>query len=277
MPLFIPSPSINGWQVGPLFIHIYALCLMTGIFAAWVIGLRRWRARGGTQESYESVLFWAIPLGIVGARIYHVLTHLGDYFGEGRDPWKVFAIWEGGIAIYGAIGGGAIAAWLLCRKYDVKFSALADSVAPGIAVAQAIGRLGNWFNQELYGEPTSLPWGLEIDAAHRAPGYEDYATFHPTFAYEATWNLLVAATLVWVDKRWPMGRGKLFTLYVALYAFGRFFTEGIRLDPSYDTFGPIRFNQAVAALLCAGALTVLWWLRRNRPGREKADGEVYDV
>ncbi len=270
MLLSIPSPPISGWQIGPFFLHIYALCLIAGMVAAWMIGNRRWQARGGKPEQFETIVLVAIPVGIVGARIYHVLTHLGDYFAPGIDPWSALRIWEGGIAIYGAIGGGALAAWLMCRRYNVRFSSLADSLAPGIAVGQALGRFGNWFNQELYGLPTDLPWGLEIDPAHRVPGFEQYATFPPTFAYESLWTLLVALTLIWADRRFRLGRGKVFALYIAMYGFGRFFTEGIRLDFSYDTFGPIRFNQAVAALICLIGVSLLIWLVKNRPGREES-------
>lgn len=266
--LNIPSPPISGWQVGPFFLHIYALCLIAGMIGGWMIGVRRWRTRGGRAETFESIVIWAIPIGIVGARVYHVLTHLGDYVGPGRNPWSALFIWEGGIAIYGAIGAGALTAWLMCRRHRVRFSSLADSLAPGIAVGQALGRFGNWFNQELYGLPTTLPWGLEIDPAHRVPGYEQFATFHPTFAYESMWNLFVAGSLLWADRRFGLGRGKLFALYIALYGLGRFFTEGIRIDYSYDTFGPIRFNQFVAGLICLGGLGLLAWLGRNRPGRE---------
>ena len=266
----IPSPPINGFQLGPFFLHFYALCLIAGMIAAWLIGVRRWRSRGGRPDTFETVVLWAIPLGIVGARIYHVLTHPGDYFGPGIDPWSALRIWEGGIAIYGAIGAGALTAWIVCRRQGVRFSSLADSLAPGIAVGQALGRFGNWFNQELYGQPTDLPWGLEIDPAHRAPGFEQYPTFHPTFAYESLWNLLVAGILIWADRRFTLGRGKVFSLYVSLYGFGRFFTEAIRLDYSLDTFGPIRFNQAVAALICLGGLGLFLWLRRAKPGREES-------
>ena len=266
MPWSIPSPSFDGWQLGPLFVHVYALCVLAGIVTAWVLGRRRWVARGGTADGFESVVLWAIPAGIVGARVYHVLTHLGDYTGPDAD--SVFAIWEGGIAIYGAIGGGALAAWVLARRRGLSFAALADAVAPGIAVAQAIGRFGNWFNQELYGRPTTLPWGLEIDPEHRARGYEDVETFHPTFLYEAGWNVLVAAVLIWADRRFTLGRGKVFALYLSLYGLGRIGTESLRLDYSYDTFGPLRFNAVVAGLICLAGLALFLWLRRNRPGRE---------
>lgn len=267
MTLFIPSPSISYFQIGPLTVHIYALCLITGIIVAWTIGVRRWRARGGRTESFETVLLWAIPIGIVGARFYHVMTHLGDYFAPGATQhW--WAIWEGGIAIYGAIGFGALAAWLAARHQKIAFAALADALAPGIVIGQAIGRFGNWFNQELYGWPTTLPWGLEIDPAHRVPGYEQYATFHPTFLYEALWDVAAGFFLLWADRRFRLGRGKVFALYVALYGFGRTITETMRLDYSYDFFGPVRFNAAVAILICLTGLVLFGWLSRYRPGRE---------
>ncbi len=268
MLLFIPSPPINGFSLGPLTIRFYALCLIAGIIAGWVLGLRRWRARGGSQETFETIMLWAIPMGIGGARIYHVLTHLSDYFGDGRNPWSVFFIWEGGIAIYGAVAGGALAAWLVCRLKGARFAALADSVAPGIAIGQALGRLGNWFNQELYGGPTDLPWGLEIAPEHRLPGFEQFETFHPTFLYELVWNLLVAGLLLWADRRFRLGRGKVFALYLALYGFGRFFTEGMRTDPSENMFGALRQNQFAALLICLAAILLLVWLVKFRPGRE---------
>ncbi len=268
MTLFIPSPSISGFNIGPVTIHFYALCLLAGIAAAWWLGSRRWMARGGRQETFEWAVLWAIPIGIVGARIYHVLTHLADYFGPGINPWSVFFIWEGGIAIYGAVGGGAIAAWLACRARGARFAALADALAPGIAIGQALGRFGNWFNQELYGWPTDLPWGLQIDPQHRVPGYENFATFHPTFLYEMLWNFLVAGVLLWADKRFTLGRGKVFALYMALYGFGRFFTEGMRTDSSYTMIGPLRQNQFAALLICLAGILLLLWLVKFRPGRE---------
>lgn len=268
IPLFIPSPSISSVALGPLTIRFYALCLITGIIVAWIIGVKRWRARGGSSESLETVLLWAIPVGIVGARIYHVATHLGDYFGVGATQhW--WAIWEGGIAIYGAIGFGALAAWIVARRQRIAFAALADSLAPAIAVGQAIGRFGNWFNQELFGPPTTLPWGLEIDYLHRPEGYTQFQTFHPAFAYESIWDLLVAGTLIWADRKFRLGRGKVFALYIALYGFGRTFTESLRTDYSYDVFGPLRFNAAVAMLICLVGVALLVWLVRTRPGREE--------
>jgi len=276
IPGFIPSPSISSFSLGPVTIHIYALCLLAGIAAAWVIGSRRWTARGGSTENFETILLWAIPVGIVGARFYHVMTHLGDYFGPSANQhW--WAIWEGGIAIYGAIGFGALAAFLVARRHRVAFAALADALAPGIAVGQALGRFGNWFNQELYGLPTQLPWGLEIDPAHRVPGFENYATFHPTFLYESVWNLLVAGVLLWADRRFRLGRGKVFALYVALYGFGRTFTESLRTDYSYDVFGPLRFNAGVALLICLVGIAALVLLVRLRPGRESVVDPTFET
>ena len=267
-PLFIPSPPVNGFSIGPLTIRFYALCLIAGIALAWWLGERRWRERGGNAEKFETAVFWAIPVGIVGARLYHVLTHLGDYFGPGINPWSVFFIWEGGIAIFGSIAGGALGALIGCRREGIRFSSLADCLAPGIALGQFVGRFGNWFNQELYGWPTTLPWAVEISPEHRLPGFEQYATFQPTFAYEAVWDLLCAGILLWADRRFRLGRGKVFALYMALYGFGRFFTEGIRIDYSYSVFGPIRFNQFIAGCICLAGLALLIWLVRARPGRE---------
>lgn len=267
MILSIPSPSISSFQLGPVTIHLYALCLISGIAAAWVLGVRRWRARGGSDETFETVLLWAIPLGILGARFYHVMTHLGDYFAPGATQhW--WAIWEGGIAIYGAIGFGALTAWIVSRQQRIVFAALADSLAPAIALGQAMGRFGNWFNQELYGQPTDLPWGLQIDPAHRAPGFEQYSTFHPTFAYESIWNVLVARSCCGQTGSSPSGAVGVSALYIALYGFGRTFTEHIRLDYSYDTFGPIRFNEAVGMLICVLGIGLFAWLNKFRPGRE---------
>ena len=268
MTLFIPSPSISSFQLGPLTLHIYALCLITGIITAWAIGVRRWRARGGTTENFEAVLIWTIPLGIVGARIYHVLTHLGDYFGPGINPWSVFFIWEGGIAIYGAIGAGALAAWLIARREKVAFAAFADALAPGIAIGQASGRFGNWFNQELYGQPTTLPWGLEIDPAHRAPGFEQYATFHPTFLYESLWCLLVAVVLVLVDRRFSLARGQVFALYGILYTLGRGVIEMLRSDQANYVLG-LRLNVWTSVTVFAGSV-LAFWLLGVRASRESS-------
>lgn len=267
-PFSIPSPPVAEWSLGPFPLRAYALAILLGIAVATWILQKRYAQRGGPEERVLDLVLWMVPFGIIGGRIYHVVSSPDAYFGPDGDPWRAFAIWNGGLGIWGAIALGGAGAWIAARRYGLRMAPIADALAPGLLVAQAIGRLGNWFNQELYGQPTDLPWGLEIDLAHRAPGFEEYATFHPTFAYESLWNVLVALTLIWADRRFRLGRGKVFALYVALYGFGRFFTEGLRLDYSYDTFGPIRFNQAVAALICLAGVVLFAWLVRNRPGRE---------
>ncbi len=272
IPAFIPSPPFNSFQLGPLTIHIYALTMLTGMAVAFLIGRRRWVRRGGTTDVWENIVLWAIPLGLVGARIYHVLTHWGDYFGiPGRSAWDTFyhaiAIWEGGNAMFGSLMGGAVGALIAARRYGAKLWAFADCVAPGIIVAQAIGRLGNWFNQELFGYPSTAPWALEIDPAHRPPGMEQYATFEPTFLYELVLNLLAAVVILQVDKRLRLGHGAAFALYIGLYGAIRFVIEGMRTDFSYY-LGPLRSNQVTALLVCVGGIAAFFLLRRFLPGRE---------
>ena len=212
----LPSPPVS-WQyfdLGPIRIHIYALAILLGIvLAVWITG-RRLTARGAEKGVVLDFLLWTVPLGIIFARAYHVLTHLGDYIGPGIDPMSVFFIWQGGNAIFGALIGGALGVWLGSRQTGVRFLSFADALIPGLLVAQATGRIGNYFNQELFGAPSTAPWALEIDPAHRPPGYEQYATFHPTFLYESLWCLVVAAVVVWADRRFRMGHGRVFALYV---------------------------------------------------------------
>ena len=176
-------------------------------------------------------------------------------------------IWEGGLAIFGGVALGALAVWWMCRRYGYSTPDMFDVLAPGVLIAQAVGRLGNWFNQELFGRPTTLPWGLEIAPQHRPEGYEQYATFHPAFLYELTWNLLGAGVLLWAEKRFRLGRGKLFTLYLAIYAFGRFWIERWRLDPANYVAG-WRVNNTAAFVIFVGAVIALLWLVRRRPGRD---------
>lgn len=264
-PLSIPSPSVSSFQLGPITIHIYALCLIAGMFVAYWVSSRRWVARGGRVETVQEIVLWAIPLGIVGARAYHVVTHWGDYFGPGN--LNPFAIWEGGNAIFGSLIGGAVGAWIAARRMNARFDSYADALAPGLLLAQAVGRLGNWFNQELFGGPDDSPLGLQIDPAHRPPQYADVPTFQPTFLYEMVWNLAGVGLLLWLDRRFKLGYGKLFTLYMVVYGTGRFFIEAIRTDFSY-WIGPFKTNQLVALVFAvAGALGFLL-LQKFRPGRE---------
>ncbi len=267
VPASIPSPDISYFQIGPVTIHIYALCLIAGMAFAWWLGSRRWAARGGEVAVFETIVLWAIPVGIVFARIYHVLTHWEDYFAPGRNPWSAFFIWEGGIAIFGSLIGGVLAAWLVCRHYGVTFSSFADVLAPGLIIAQGIGRLGNWFNQELFGGPDDGPLGLEIDPRHRPAEYADVETFQPTFLYEMSWNVAGGLLLLWLDRKLKLGYGKLFSLYMVIYGTGRFVIEGIRTDFSYMV-GPLRTNQVTALLVALAGLALFLVLLKLRPGAE---------
>lgn len=266
-PLSIPSPSTGVWEVFGFPLRAYALCIIAGIAVAMVIANRRWRARGGSADTLETAIVVAIPCGIIGARIYHVLTDSHLYFGPGRNPVDALKIWNGGLGIWGAVALGALGAYLVARRRGASFPALLDAIAPGLVVAQAIGRLGNWFNQELFGRPTDLPWALQIDPQHRPDDYASSPTFHPTFAYELLWNLGVAAVLVWADRRFKLGHGKVFALYVVLYTAGRFWIEALRID-TVTEIGGFRLNNYTSLIVFVVALAWLVWLVRNRPGRE---------
>ncbi len=244
----IPSPESGVWHIGPLPLRAYALGIIIGALLALWIGEKRFVARGGRSGLIGDVAIWAVPFGIVGARIYHVATDPELYFGEGRDAIDALYIWEGGLGIWGAISGGALGAWIACRRYDVSFASVADALAPGLLVAQAVGRLGNYFNQELFGKPTERPWGLEIDAVHRPPGYEQFATFHPTFLYEMLWNLAAAALLIAIDRRVRLTGGRAFALYVMLYTAGRGWIETLRID-TVNYLGPFRLNVWTSIIL----------------------------
>ena len=199
----IPSPSQSVWEIGGFPLRAYALCIIAGIIVAMIIATRRWQARGGTADSLELVIAVGVPCGIVGARVYHVITDYDLYFGPGRHPIDALKIWQGGLGVWGAIALGVLGGWLVARRKNIRFLALLDSVAPAILVAQAIGRLGNWFNQELFGRPTTLPWALEIESQYRPAGYEQFATFHPTFLYEMLWCLAAALALVLAGPEVP--------------------------------------------------------------------------
>lgn len=267
---FIPSPGWSVWQLGPLAIHAYALCILAGIFVAIWTTERRWVARGGVKGQIADVALWAVPAGIVGARLYHVMTDWTTYFGaDGLGFIAALKIWQGGLGIWGGVAGGALGAWYACRRYGLLLPPLGDALAPGLAVAQAIGRWGNWFNQELFGEPTTVPWGLQIDQQYRPDGFEQYETFHPTFLYESLWCLGVAAVVVWADRRFQMGHGRVFALYVALYTLGRFFWEILRIDDATLIFG-VRVNVFTSVLVGGGALIYLIVSARMRPGREQS-------
>ena len=265
----IPSPPQGVWNLGPLPIRAYALLIVLGIVIAVWWGNRRYVARGGEPSVITDIAIWAVPFGIVGGRLYHVITDHQLYFGPGGAGWvAALRIWDGGLGIWGAVTLGALGAWIGARRSGVLLPPVADAIAPGIALAQAIGRFGNWFNQELFGAPTDLPWGLEIDVAHRPVGYEAYATFHPTFLYESLWLIGTVLVLVWADRRFSMGHGRVFALYVLLYCSGRIWIEALRIDSANTVLG-LRLNVWTALLvgLAAFGYLVISW--RMRPGREQ--------
>lgn len=275
MPLaFIPSPSQGVWYLGFIPIRAYALCIVLGVVVAVWLSERRWRARGGEKGTIVDIAVPAVIFGLIGGRLYHVITDWQTYFGPRaiKQPYQALFIWEGGLGIWGAIALGGVGVWWACRRRGISISAVADTVAPGIAFAQAIGRWGNWFNQELYGGPTTLPWALEIDPQHRMPGYENVATYHPTFLYESIWDLLLGFFLLWAGKQFVLRHGRLFALYVAGYTLGRFWIEGLRIDPvgGVDhavTFLGLRLNQWTSIVLFVGAL-VYFFLTRNKQTEE---------
>lgn len=266
-PLFIPSPPTGVWHIFGFPLRAYALCIMAGIVVAVVLSSRRWRAMGGNPETLETGVLLAVPLGIIGARLYHVITDYELYFGPGKHPIDALKIWNGGLGIWGAVALGAVGMFAVARKRKASFPALADACAPGILIAQGIGRVGNYFNQELMGRPTTLPWGLEIDPDHRPSGFEQYATFHPTFLYELIWNFAIAGLLLWLDRRFALGRGKLFVLYVALYSLGRFFVEALRID-TVNHVGGFRLNNYTSAIVFVAAAIFFVYLCLRRPGRD---------
>jgi prolipoprotein diacylglyceryl transferase len=267
LPAAIPSPDQGVWHLGPLPVRAYALCILVGILVAVWVGDRRWVERGGRKGTVADVAVWAVPFGIVGGRLYHVLTEWDPYFGAGGDPVQALQVWRGGLGIWGAVALGGVGAWIGCRRRGIPLPAYADAVAPGIALAQAIGRWGNWFNQELYGRPTDLPWGLEIAPENRPAAYAAAETFHPTFLYESLWCVGVALAVVWADRRFRMGHGRAFALYVALYSVGRAGIESLRVDPADLVLG-LRFNVWTSLLVLAGAVAYIVVSARLRPGRE---------
>lgn len=267
----IPSPTWSYFDLGPLRIHAYALCILLGIVVATVWTNRRLVARGAENWIVLDVILFAIPIGIVGARIYHVLTHPGDYFYEGADLWRTLYIWEGGNAIFGSLLGGAVGALIGARFAGLKFWSFADAVAPGLLVAQALGRLGNWFNNELFGLPTTLPWGLEIQPSNPAfpVGLPAGTLFHPTFLYEMIWNLLGVVAIVVLERRLSLRWGRTFGLYLIWYGVGRSIFETIRIDPSGTLFG-VRTNVWGALIAVLIGIIIIVVQGRRHPGAEES-------
>lgn len=257
IPAFIPSPSSNGLHLGPFFVHAYGIAYVFAVLAAVLIT----RRRTGQPELVNEVALWGFPAGLIGGRLYFIITTPGqvpDHW------WGVFAIWQGGLGIWGGIACGTLAGLWVLRRRGAEIPAFMDAAAPALLVAQAIGRVGNYFNQELFGGPTTLPWGLEIDPAHRPVGYEQYATFHPTFLYEIIWNLSLAGFLVWLGHARRIRPPGLFALYVAGYSGFRVFEETLRIDTSNHVLG-LRLNFFVAATLCI--LGLVWFVAIQRGWR----------
>ena len=267
---YIPSPSQGVWHIGPIPIRAYALCILAGIAAALWLTRRRWVKLGGNPDDVLDITLWAVPFGIVGGRLYHVITDPELYFKSGEQPIRALYIWDGGLGIWGAVALGAVGAWIGCRRKGVPLSGFADALAPGLILAQAIGRWGNYFNQELYGDPTKMPWGLLIDPAHRPPATPNLATYQPTFLYESLWDIGCVLLLLWADRRWNMHSARLFALYAAAYTAGRGWIEALR-DDHANRFLGLRLNDwtSIIVFLCAVAFLIA---TRNKPAPENPIG-----
>jgi prolipoprotein diacylglyceryl transferase len=268
MVVLIPSPSVSALSIGPLTIRLYALCILTGIAVAIWMGRRRYSNLGGNPDDVSEVAIWAVPFGIIGGRIYHVISSPQQYFGENRNPADALRIWQGGLGIWGAISLGAVGAYIYFKthKTTLSFAKLLDSLAPGVIIAQAIGRIGNYFNQEVFGKPTTLPWAIEIETKNRSEGYEAITTFHPTFFYELLWCLFIAYLLIKLPgflKSVARNSGDIFALYVAGYTAGRLWIEALRIDEANYILG-LRLNIWVSIIVFIAAVIYLY--RSNRRG-----------
>ena len=263
----LPSPSFKSLHIGPVQLRIYGLMIAMGVVAAVWLAERRWLARGGKPEEIQSLAAWAVPVGLVGARLYHVVTSFDGYRSQ---PWRMFEIWEGGLGIPGGIAAGVLGGLVVARRRNLPLSPLLDAIAPALPLAQAIGRWGNWFNQELFGRPTSLPWGLRIDLANRPVENAASTTFQPTFLYESLWNLTLAGCLIFFGPRLRLRPGRLFALYLAGYASGRLWIERMRIDAAHSV-GGLRLNEWTAIIVLGSC--VVFFVRdalRSAPRRELA-------
>jgi prolipoprotein diacylglyceryl transferase len=272
LPASIPSPSQGVIHLGPVPVRAYALCIIAGIVVAVLVGERRLQAKGVRRGAVADIATWAVPFGLVGARLYHLATNPELYWGSnGQGTKAALEIWHGGLGIWGAIAGGALGAYIGCRRAGVRYSDFADAVAPGLALAQAVGRWGNYFNQELYGRHTGLPWGVRIDAAHSVTGVA--GTFQPTFLYESLWDIGVAVLVLWADRRWNLTAGRAFALYAAAYTAGRFWIEALRVDDAHRFLG-LRLNDWTSIIVFALAVGFLIARRRGPGASSEPDGQV---
>ena len=271
LPLTIPSPSQGVWYLGPVPIRGYALSIILGIVAAIWIGERRWIARGGRSGEVTDLALWAVPFGLVGGRLYHVVTDYQLYFGEDRNPITALYVWRGGLGIWGAVALGAVGVMIGARRSGIKVLPMLDALAPGVLVAQALGRWGNWFNQELFGRPTDVAWALEVSPETAiAAGFPIGTTFHPTFLYECLWNLAAFAVVIWADRRFRLGHGRVVALYVMTYTLGRGWIEYLRIDDvQMDDILGLRLNVWTSIVLFVAAAAYFWVSARRHPGREE--------
>ncbi|MCU1690715.1 MAG: hypothetical protein JWN20_2643 [Jatrophihabitantaceae bacterium] len=269
----IPSPTQSVWHLGPLPIRAYALCIVLGILVAILITERRWKARGGQDDQIGDIAAWGVIFGIIGGRLYHVITTPDPYFGDGGRPIDAFKVWEGGLGIWGAVALGSVGVWIACRRKRLRFAVFADAAVPGVVLAQALGRWGNYFNNELYGRATTLPWKLEIHEITVGSGKASVDAngnaivlgyFHPTFLYESIGCVLVALILLAADQRFRIGRGRLFALYAVLYSFGRFWIESLRIDTAHHLMG-LRLNEWTCLVVFTGGII---WIATHPGPRE---------
>ena len=286
---YFPSPPQGVWHLGPVPIRAYALFIILGIVAALIIGDRRWVARGGERGVIYDIALWAVPFGLIGGRLYHLATDWRTYFGDGgAGPIAALRIWDGGLGIWGAVALGGVGAWIACRRRGIPLPAFGDAIAPGIILAQAIGRLGNYFNQELFGRETTMPWGLEIFYRRDPAGFVDVHSLdgvstgqlamvvQPTFLYELLWNLLVFAVLIYLDRRFTIGHGRLFALYIAGYCVGRFAIELLRDDTATHIAG-IRINSFTATFILIGAVVYVILAPKGREDPATLSGSAAEL
>lgn len=268
----IPSPSQNTIEIGPLTIHFYGILIAIGVIVAVIVTKRRYERFGGSGDLVERVSIWAVALGFLGARVGYSITHLHTF--EGR-PWAFFFIWEGGLALYGGLTVGAITAVVLLRRHNGDVPAFADAAAVGIPLAQAIGRWGNYFNQELFGTPSTLPWAVEIDPSRRPAEYADFATFHPTFLYESLWNALITVgVILWLERRGKLAKGSSIAMYLIVYGTARFLMELLRTDTTFRFIGLSR-NGWVSIGAILGGAALLWWFQRSGEERTLVGKPVF--
>jgi prolipoprotein diacylglyceryl transferase len=286
---YFPSPPQGVWHLGPIPLRAYALFIILGIIAALLIGDRRWAARGGERGVIYDIALWAVPFGLIGGRLYHLATDWRTYFGDGgAGPIAALRIWDGGLGIWGAVALGGLGAWIACRRRGIPLPAFGDAIAPGIVLAQAIGRIGNYFNQELFGRETTMPWGLEIFYRRDPAGFVDVHSLdgvstgqlamvvQPTFLYELLWNLLVFAILIFLDRRYTIGHGRLFAAYVALYCVGRFCIELLRDDTATHIAG-IRINSFTSMFVFIGAVVYLILAPKGREDPATLSGSAAEL